>query len=386
MKRKELPVNPITAILHYKTDDSNAHPAVTPIYQCSAFTAESQYFYTRKNNPNVEEFEFVISTLERTSHAIAFATGMSAIYMVLDLLKPGNTLVINKHIYGCSYKLFQRICENKSLRLVILDLSVLDNIKLIPPQTNMVFFETPTNPFLKTIEINSVVQRLKSYQNNGLVVVDNTWATSLYQRPLEQGADISLHSCTKYYSGHSDVMGGVAVVNDNKLYNELLQNRFYAGTILMPYQAWLLRRSMQTFVLRMEKHTKVTLEMVEFLNQFSHIEKIYFPTVDGNQLTNYGGIIFIQLKNEFIDKYYIFRDALKLFGTGTGMACVTSMIAQPYTGSHASMTDIEKEEMNLDKGLIRLCFGLEDPNDLKDDLINAFRLLSSETNQPKELV
>jgi cystathionine gamma-lyase / homocysteine desulfhydrase len=370
-----------TEVLHLRVDDCDAHPAVTPIYQCSAFTADSPFFYSRKNNPNVVEFEQVVAKLENSRHAVAYATGMSAIYMVLELLNPKATLVINKDIYGCSYKLFQRTAARLNLTLLILDLSTDAGIRQIPDDTDMVFFETPTNPFLKTIDIARVSRHVKALNGEALVVVDNTWATPAFQHPLEFGADISLHSATKYFSGHSDVMGGVALVDDDSLHTRLLDSRFYAGSILTPYSAWLLRRSMNTFRLRMNQHSATTIEMADFVRRLPYVKQVYYPMLGTAQLTGYGGIIFFDLRDDLVEAYAQFARSLRWFDTGTGMACVTSMIAQPFSGSHASMTDDEKARMGIGKGLIRLCFGLEDPQDLKDDLLAAFTQITGKRDE-----
>lgn len=365
-----------TEILHLHVDNDGTGPAVTPIYQCSAFTADSPYFYSRKNNPNVAEVENVIAVLEGARYALAVTCGMSAIYMAMEFLKSGDALVFNKHVYGCTFKLFQHLSQRRGFRLKILDLSVEANIAEIPPDTKMVFFETPTNPFLKTINIRKVSDHVKKLNPGALVVVDNTWATPLFQHPLEHGADISLYSGTKYFSGHSDVMSGVLLTDREELHEDLSQTRFYGGMLLSPHSAWLVRRSMQTFELRLRHQQKVTLEMTEFLKGLPQVEKVYYPGVDGSQLTGYGGIIFFELREDLVSKYKTFSNALKLFGTGTGMAAVTSMVAQPYTGSHASMTPEEKAGIGLGENLVRLCFGLEDSEDLKEDLISAFKSLT----------
>ena len=206
---------------------------------------------------------------------------------------------------------------------------------------------------------------------------DNTWATPLYQLPLNFGADISLYSATKYFSGHSDVMAGIIVCNSELLYKNLKELRFYSGAILEPQSAWLLRRSMQTFAIRMKEHNFTTIILKDFLVNCKQVEKVYYPLIDGEQLTGYGTLIFFDIRENLIEKYHIFANSLKLFDTGTGMACVTSMVAQPYTGSHASMSDNEKTEMNLSKKLIRLSFGLENPVDLIQDLKNAFETIDN---------
>jgi cystathionine beta-lyase/cystathionine gamma-synthase len=368
-------MDPITRCLHTRSETGDARPSVTPLYQSSAFEAGSQYFYTRKNNPNVEEFEEVVRGLERARHGVAVATGMAAIRICLDQLRPGDTMVLNSLVYGCSFKLVQRFCERFKVRLEVSDLSSFEGIASIPPETQLVLFETPTNPFLKTISIAQVATEVKAANPSALIVVDNTWATPIYQHPMELGADVSLHSATKYMSGHSDVMGGILLTDRDDLADAFRQERFYSGAILDPYAAWLLRRSMQTLGVRLERQGRTTADMREFLAGLPQVQNVYYPEIDGNQLRGYGGILFIELRPELVPRYPDMVGALQYFGSGTGMACVTSMVAQPYTGSHASMTDTEKERMGLSRGLVRLCFGLEDPDDLRCDLQAALALI-----------
>jgi cystathionine gamma-lyase / homocysteine desulfhydrase len=357
--------------LHIREDDAGAHPAVTPVYQTSAFEADSPYFYSRKNNPNVAELEKVLQTLENAKYAVAVTCGMSAIFMTLEVLRPGDTLVVNPFIYGCSYRLLQRISERRGFKLVDLDFSEESNIEKIPAETKMVFFETPTNPFLKTVDIEKVSRRTKQLNPDAVIVVDNTWATPLFQHPLELGADVSLHSGTKYFSGHSDVMNGVLMTDREDLAEEFRETRFYGGLVLSPENAWLTRRSLQTLDIRLKQQQSACAEMKDFLNQQPQVEKVYYPEIDGRQLKGYAGILFFELKGE----YEKFKQALNIFNTGTGMACVTSMVAQPWSGSHASMTEKEKLDINLSENIVRLSFGLENPEDLKTDLLNAFRVL-----------
>ena len=202
-------LSPHTKALHLKTPLEGADPSTTPIFQNSAFENTSPYFYTRKANPNSMEFEEVVRTLEGADHAISVTTGMTAISLVLNLLEPNQTLAINKDIYGCSYKLFQRLTTKRNINLVTLDMSLNAELTSFPSHVDMVFFETPTNPFLKTINIQKISRLAKSINSKCIIAVDNTWATPLFQKPLRHGADISLYSATKYFSGHSDVMGGI---------------------------------------------------------------------------------------------------------------------------------------------------------------------------------
>jgi len=367
--------SPETQSLHFRINNADTHPVATPIYQNSAFTAESPYFYTRLSNPNSVELEGALAILEKSQHVISTTTGMSAIMLVLQQLKPGDHLVINQYIYGCSYKLFQRYAKQMNLQLSILDLSEQAGREAIPDDVAMVLFETPTNPFLKTIPINSIAEITKRKNPDALVVVDNTWATALFQNPLACGADISLASATKYISGHSDVMGGFVATDNDQLAEDLLQTRFYSGAILDPNSAWLLRRSLHTFPIRMREHVRITKKLVSFLNTRKEVGKIYLPDTDKDQLREYGGIIFFEFSAPYQDDYTQFRDSLSLFDSGTGMACVSSMVAQPWSGSHASLCDTEKTEMGINTGLVRLCFGLEDARDLISDLENAFETL-----------
>ncbi len=367
----------LTELLHAKISIDGSDPVVTPIFQNSAFESTSPYFYTRKNNPNIAELELVMAILEESKYSVCCTTGMAAISMVLHLLKPGDVLVVNQLIYGCSYQLFELYCEQFNIDLHFVNLSDEQSIHNLPVNTSMVLFETPTNPFLKSVNVKMVSEIVKSKNPNALIVVDNTWATPLYQMPLKLGADIALYSATKYFSGHSDVMGGVINVNDTDLNQKLKDIRFYQGSILDPHSAWLLKRSMQTFEIRMKIHQEQTLQIKTFLETQKAVEKVYYPEIDGTQLTGYGALLFFDLRDDLIPKYNDFIANLQLFDTGTGMACVTSMVAKPYTGSHASMSAEDKKQMGLTEKLIRLSIGLEKPEDLMQDLSVAFNYIEN---------
>jgi cystathionine gamma-lyase/cystathionine gamma-lyase/homocysteine desulfhydrase len=366
-------MNDITKALRCRVKE-DARPSVTPMYLTSGFEAGSPYFYTRNSNPNIAELEAVVATLEGAAHGVAVTTGMTAISLVLELLEPGDTLCVGRDIYGCSYRLFDRISRKRRLRLEVTDLTAGD--VAIPDGTRMVFFETPTNPFLKTVDIERVAAAARRRSPHALVVVDNTWATPLFQHPLEHGADISLHSATKFLAGHADVMCGLLLTNRADLADELRQARFYSGAILDPHSAWLLRRSVQTLPLRMREHERVTGRLQAFLARRPEVTRVCAPRVDGRQLTGYGGIVCFELRADLADRYAAFAGQLRLFDTGTAMACVTSKVAQPYSGSHASMNAEEKAAMGLGPGLVRLCLGFEDPADLEADLAGAFAALT----------
>lgn len=367
-----------TRILHTKTNIEKAKPNVTPLFQCSSFFSDSDYFYTRKSNPNSVELEELYRGLEDSQHSLCVSNGMAALNLALRLLKPGQRLVLNNLVYGCSYKLCKLVCQHYEIPLDIIDLTEPGNLeKVLKPETGMILFETPTNPFLRTVNISEVSRIAKQYNRDILVVVDNTWATPYYQKPLQLGADICVYSATKYYSGHSDVMGGIISTDDPGLHEKLEECRFYSGAIMDPHSAWLIRRSMQTFCLRMDEHRRTFSHMVRFLEGVKSVETIYTPDVDGHQLLGYGGILFFQLFPRYRDKVDIFMKSLKLFEHGTSMACVVSAVAQPYSGSHASLSEKEKNEMGIKETLIRLCIGFEDRKDLEADLSRAFNEINS---------
>ena len=368
---------PVTRALAHRAQTEGAAPAVTPLYQTSAFEAGSEYFYTRNDNPNTREFEQAVAILEGAEHGLAVSTGMMAITLIAGLVEPDKYVLIHSQTYGCTLQHFQRMAAKRRFGLRIADLTRSCGAEELDDKCGLVIFETPTNPFLNTIDIAAVANEVNARCSDALIAVDNTWATPLFQRPLQLGADISFHSATKYLSGHSDVMGGVILANDDSIMSALREERFYPGAVIDPHGAWLLRRSLQTYPLRMQAHADTAREMVAFLRTRPEIDRVYYPDISEQQLVNYGCIIFFQFAAQYSGSYEAFRSKLRLFQSGTGMACVTSMVAQPYTGSHASLSDEDKAAMELDEDLVRLCFGLEDLGDLRADLGNAFDSLSS---------
>ncbi len=365
-------MKPITRLLHRKVSTARARPNVTPLFQCSSFLADSDYFYTRRANPNTEELEAAVGDLEEGAHVVAVTTGMAAVTMALRLLRPGDHLVAHELVYGCSHRLFADFCAHYGIDFDVFDLT--DPVALrarLRANTRMVFFETPTNPLLKTVPIETIADAVRRAAPHALVVVDNTWATPLFQSPLDLGADLCVYSATKYYSGHSDVMGGLVTTRRPDLAEEFRRIRFYSGSILDPHSSWLLRRSLQTFALRMNHHVATFETMANHLRAHPRIRQVYVPAVDGRQLRAYGGILFAELDPALEGAIGEFMDSLQWFERGTSMASVVSAVAQPWTGSHLSMTDAEKTRIGLRKTLVRFCFGLEDPEDLKADLTQA---------------
>ena len=352
-------------------------PTAAPIFQTAAFQSGSPFFYSRKDNPNVTEFEQAMAALEGSRHALAVTTGMAALAQVLGFLRPGDALVCHHLMYGCSVRLFHQQVEERQIELRICDLADPSVLATLPGNVRLVIFETPTNPFLRTVSIAAVARAAHAAHPQALVVVDGTWATPMFQQPLRHGADVVVHSATKFLSGHSDVMGGVICSDRDDLAEAVRERRFYHGANLDPHSAWLLCRSLKTFPLRMRAHAATTTRLAAVVAGFAQVERVDLPEIDGTQLTGYGGIIFVQLRQPWHGRYADLVRALTLFDTGTGMAAVTSMVAQPYCGSHASLTPEEKSAIGLNHGLVRLCFGLEDEADLAADLTQAFAGLGS---------
>jgi cystathionine gamma-lyase/cystathionine gamma-lyase/homocysteine desulfhydrase len=363
-----------TLLVREKVDFYSARPISTPIFQTSAFHSGDPNFYSRNTNPNFADLEQLLYKLDHATGCISFSSGMAAISAAIHLLKPGDTLVAGVLIYGCTYRYLNDYCAQMGIKLIFTDLSKSDYFQaVINTETSMVFFETPTNPFLKVIDIKMVSDHLKEVNPLGIVVVDNTWATPLHQKPLDFGADITLYSGSKFFSGHSDVIIGAACVKSDVLYRRLKDYRFYQGALPDAFSAWLTRRSMQTLHLRLQRHIENTQKIAEYLRTEPLVEKIYLPEVDGTQLKAYGGILFFQLATTSLTHVECFMKSLKLFDMGTSMASVASAVANPFNGSHLSMSPSEKAAIGLNEFCIRLSLGLEDSEDLISDLHNAFK-------------
>jgi len=372
-----------TLLVRSKPDFSSAKPIATPLFQTGAFESGDPYFYTRASNPNFEDVEELFTRMDGGAiGSVLLSSGMATIAGVLSSLKTGDRVVANTLLYGCSVRFLKDYCASRGIRLDFVDLSCESSraAGLASSQPNLVFVETPTNPFLRSIPISALAAEAKSYVPNCQIVVDNTWATPLFQRPLELGADVAIYSCSKFFSGHSDLILGVASCREADALESFKRQRFYHGAVPDPFAAWLLRRSMQTLELRMEKHMSSTSQVVDFLESESHhhVEEVFMPHVDGEQLSGYGGLLFFKMKNdEDGSKADRFADALSLFDRGTPMATVRSAVAIPYTGSHASMTPDEKEQIGLGKDIVRLSVGIENPSDLILDLRRAFGIIQS---------
>ncbi|KHD11835.1 hypothetical protein PN36_15015 [Candidatus Thiomargarita nelsonii] len=366
-----------TLLVREKIDYSEARPIATPIFQASAFRSGDPNFYTRNTNPNFEDLENLLAKLDNTNYCVTLSSGMAAISSVVHLLKPGDELISGSLIYGCTYRFLSDFCQQMNIKLKFVDLSDLEKAKsTITEKTTMVFFETPTNPFLRIIDIKAISTILKSRNSNAWVVVDNTWATPINQKPLNFGADISLYSGSKFFSGHSDVIIGAVTVKNKLLYDKIKKYRFYHGAVPDAFSAWLTRRSMQTLEIRLKRHEESIRDIINYLEKQPLVSKIYFPEIDGVQLKAYGCLLFFRLKTQDYSHVEKFMNTLKLFDQGTSMASVASAVANPFNGSHLSMSEAERNDIGLDEFVIRLSIGLEEVDDLVADLDFAFSTIN----------
>lgn len=368
-----------TALVRSKPNFSSAKPIGSPIFQTSAFESGDPYFYTRASNPNFEDVESLFTQMDAAEDSVLLSSGMATIAAVLSGLQPGQNLIANKLLYGCSVRFLIDYCKANSINLRFVDLTSKEIRKTTFANTSpdVVFFETPTNPFLCTVSISDVVADSKAYNENCFVVVDNTWATPVFQQPLEQGADAAVYSCSKFFSGHSDTILGVASTRRKEDAEIFRKQRFYSGAVPDPFAAWLLRRSLQTLNVRMKAHVENTARVMEFLTSGfcrPYVEQVFFPEIDGEQMSDYGGLLFFKMKN---DKDGVrserFASVLNLFDRGTSMATVRSAVAIPYSGSHASMNDREKADIGLGKDIVRLSVGIEEAKDLVEDMKQGFK-------------
>lgn len=355
-----------------------------PIYQTSTYAQEAPgehkgFVYARGHNPTRFAFERCIADLEDGSAAFAFGSGLAAMCAVLDLLPANSHMIASDDLYGGSYRLFERVRRpSAGLDISYVDMTDLGNIeKAIRPETKMIWIETPTNPLLKLTDIAAVAALAKKHKL--MTVVDNTFATPWIQRPLNLGIDIVVHSATKYIGGHSDIIGGVAVVGDNKdLADKLKFIQNATGGILGPFDSFLGLRGVKTLDVRMERHCKSAQAIAEWLSKHPKIEKVYYPGLPSHpqhalarkQMSAFGGMITAIMKGD-IEASRRMLSACKVFTLAESLGGVESLIEHPAIMTHASVPKDQREKLGISEGLIRLSVGIESLDDLIADLDEA---------------
>lgn len=354
-----------------------------PIYATSTYaqTAPGEhkgFVYARGHNPTRFAFERCIADLENGSHGFAFASGLAASCAVLDLIPANSHIIACDDLYGGSYRLFEKVLkETKGLTVTYIDMTIPGALEsAIRLDTKMIWVETPTNPILKIIDLQMVANIAQ--KKKILAVCDNTFATPRLQRPLDHGFDIVIHSITKYIGGHSDIIGGAAIVNDTTLADKLKFIQNATGGILSPFDSFLALRGIKTLDIRMERHCASAMKIAEYLASHKKIEKVYYPglsthpghAIAKKQMSSFGGMISAVIKGD-IKASSNMLSACQIFTLAESLGGVESLIEHPAIMTHASIPKAEREKLGILDGFIRLSVGIENVDDLIGDLERA---------------
>jgi cystathionine gamma-lyase len=355
---------------------------MTPIYQTSTYAQSGPgehkgYEYSRTDNPTRRALEACLASLEMGDFGLAFASGMAAISTLTLLFKSGDHFVCSDDIYGGTFRVFDKIFRNFGMEFSFVDTSDTNNIEaVLTEDTKMIWLESPTNPTLKITDIAAVSKIARS--KNILLGVDNTFMSPYFQRPLELGADIAMHSTTKYIGGHSDVVGGTLVTSDPDLAERLYFAQNSAGGIPGPQDCFLTLRGIKTLHVRMDRHEQNARKVFECLKSHNSVKKIYYPgdphhpghEIHKAQSSGFGGMISFDI--ETLDKAKKFMSKLKLFTLAESLGGVESLVEHPAIMTHASVPIETRNELGITDGFIRLSVGIEDIDDLIDDLEQGF--------------
>jgi cystathionine gamma-lyase len=365
--------------------DPSTGAIMTPIYQTSTYVQESPakhkgYAYARGANPTRNALQKSIAALENGKYGICFSSGMGATDAVIKLLSPGDEVITSNDLYGGSYRMFKKVYEKFGIKFHFIDLTKADDLNAhINKNTKLLWLETPSNPLMRIIDIEACSVIAK--KNNILVAVDNTFASPYLQNPLALGADIVMHSVTKYLSGHSDVIMGALVVNDEKLYQELAFIANSCGAVPGPQDSFLVLRGIKTLHLRMERHCFNGKKIATYLQAHPKVGKVYWPgfsdhsghAIAKKQMSDFGGMLSFTLKDDSLEKATKFMESIQLFSLAESLGGVESLINHPASMTHASIPKEERIKNGLSDSLIRLSIGVEDVEDLIEDLEQTFK-------------
>ncbi len=362
--------------------DKTTGATIVPIYQTSTYTQEEigkhkGYEYTRTGNPTRSALEECLAALENAQYGLAFASGLAASSAVLSILKPGDNVIASDDLYGGTYRLFENIFTPLGITFTYVDGTNIEAFEsAIKPTTKLIWLETPTNPLLKLTDILEVTKIAK--EKNIFTVVDNTFATPYFQQPLDLGADIVLHSTTKYIGGHSDVVGGAVLLNNHKIYENIKFYQNAAGGIPGPFDSWLILRGLKTLALRMKQHEQNARLIARILSEHPQVVKVYYPGLSSHpqhelalkQMRGFGGMISFKIKGGF-EEANNFMKNLRIFSLAESLGGVESLVCYPPKMTHASIPTEERENRGITDNLIRLSVGIEDIEDLTLDIDQA---------------
>ncbi len=372
-----IPVDPLTGAIS------------VPIYQTSTFEQEAPgvnkgYDYARTGNPTRAAAEKLLATLESGHTGVAFSSGLAAIDAVIKLLKSGDEIIAVDDIYGGAFRLFTRVYEKFGIHVTYVDFTDTANIfNAITPRTKLIWVETPTNPTLKIADIAAIAKLAKT--SGCLLCVDNTFATPILQQPLLLGADIVVHSATKYLGGHSDLIAGCVVTKDKALGDEIKFIQNACGAILSPMDSWLLIRGIETLPLRIKQHCNSAGQIAEWLQQHPAVDKVFYPGLASHpnheiavaQSSGFGGIVSFSLKTDTIEAAHLFVQSTRLFKLAESLGGIKSLLSHPASMTHKTIPEQQRQAAGISDGLIRLSTGLEECSDLIADLQHAFYQLEN---------
>ena len=373
-----------TKTIHGGQAPDPAYGAVMPpIYQTTTYAQTTPgghqgFEYSRTHNPTRQALEKALASIENGKHGLAFGSGLAAIDAVLKLLKPGDEVVSTNDLYGGSYRLFTKIFEGFGIKFHFVGMDNVQRVEnSINTNTRLVWVETPTNPMMNVIDMKAVAQITQKH--NLILAVDNTFASPYLQQPLDFGADIVMHSATKYIGGHSDVVLGALIVNDDDLAKRLSFIQNASGAICGPMDSFLTLRGIKTLHVRMQRHSENGRVVAEYLNQHPKIEKVYWPGFENHpnhkvakaQMKDFGGMLSFVPKGADFNAAIQIIENLKVFTLAESLGGVESLAGHPASMTHASIPKVEREKSGVVDSLIRLSVGIEDAQDLIDDLEQA---------------
>jgi cystathionine beta-lyase/cystathionine gamma-synthase len=377
-------MKPATKYIHagMKPDPSTG-AIIPPIYQTSTYVQEAPavnkgYEYARSQNPTRKALEDAYALIENAQYALAFGSGVAATDAVIKLLQPGDEVICANDMYGGTYRLFSKVFEKFGIRFVYVNTSHVENIsKAVTAATKLIWIETPTNPLMNITDIKAVAAVAAT--NNILLAVDNTFASPALQNPLDHGADIAMHSATKYLGGHSDVIQGALMMNDKELREKLYFIQKSCGAVPGPMDCFLVLRGIKTLGLRMKAHSDNGARIAHWLRLHPKVGKVYWPgfedhpgfTIAKRQMKDFGGMISFELKNNSVEEAKRVLSSTYLFSLAESLGGVESLINHPATMTHASIPREERIKNGLSDSLIRLSVGIEDADDLIEDLKKA---------------
>lgn len=363
--------------------DPHTGAIMTPIYQTSTYVQASPgqhkgYEYSRTHNPTRDALQKSIAALENAQFGLCFSSGMGAIDTIVKLLQPGDEVISTNDLYGGTYRIFTKVFEPLGIKFRFVGMSDLNEVrKAVSPNTKMIWAETPTNPMMSVVDIQGLAQIAK--ECGAIFGVDNTFATPALQNPLDLGADLVMHSVTKYLAGHSDVVMGAIATNNEELHARLAFLQNACGAVPGPQDCFLVLRGIKTLHIRMERHCSNGKAVAEYLRNHPKVDKVYWPgftdhpnhKVAASQMRGFGGMISFTLKDNTLPTAMKVFESFKLFALAESLGGVESLCGHPATMTHASIPREERLKSGLVDTLIRLSVGIEDPEDLIEDLSQA---------------